>query len=742
MTTGDQVLAYLAAYELQQTGAQSWRCNSPLRANSNSHSFTLDLDTDGEHGTYYDHVADAGGSLYKLRDLLKIPKSTKPTPVTSTKRKYKNLDDYALAHGVPGHVFRAAGWQDDFWYAQPALSFPTAHGARYRLIDGGKDAYIQAGGYKCCLYRLPEAQAIAQPLVICNGEASTVVAQHYGVPAFCQNMGEKKLTSKNLSDLQAVSTGEILIALDCDDKGHKAAAELTAQLQAAGYTVRAVDLGGGPGFDLADFCRLWQDETFTALKALPDLPVSIPVIPVAPASRYDPLLTDANPTDAGNAECLAALYGDKLKFDSTRGRHAWLAWDGQRWQVDMLGIAQSYALLTTRARYHAAATIAELERRKKLATWCITSESVQRQRAMLEAAQSFPTFRTTVSDYDRHPMLATVPNGTLNLQQLVLRPSVSADYLTMQLGTRYDPGAHCPRWQQFMDEVFHNDADLINYVQRAIGYSLTGDTREQKLFLCHGGGANGKSVFLTTIAALLGDYAAHASFDTFDAGHRSDSSNDLAMLRGCRLVTIIETDDDRRLAEARVKQVTGGDMVTCRFLYGEFFSYRPQFKIWLAMNHKPTIRGTDRGIWRRIALIPFTQNFETQDDKQLGEKLLTELPGILNWTLAGLRAWHQGGLGTAAAVEAATTEYRRESDELGKWLDEATMIDPTWYLVSSDAYTEYADWAKARGERYPMSQKVWGRELGSRGFASIRKNINGRLITVYTGIRMRTVNDP
>ena len=366
-------------------------------------------------------------------------------------------------------------------------------------------------------------------------------------------------------------------------------------------------------------------------------------------------LVDANQTDAGNAECLALVYGNELRYCHTRNK--WLHWDRTRWMIDTDGKAQRAALDVARIRQAAALRIDDMERKRKAMSWGFTSESNAKRLAMLQTAAILEQFATTVDQYDRDPLLATVMNGTLDLHNGTSRPSHRDDYLTMQLGTIHTPDACCPRWLQFLDEVFGGDKELIAYIQRAVGYSLTGATSEQKLFLLHGAGANGKSVFLEVLSLLLADYAANTSFDTFDAGRRNEATNDLAALKGKRLVTVIETDEDRRLAEARVKAVTGQDTITCRFLYGEFFSYRPQFKIWLAMNHKPIIRGTDRGIWRRIQLVPFTQNFEGRADTHLRDKLQAELPGILNWALTGLQVWLAHGVGTAAAVARATDEY-------------------------------------------------------------------------------------
>jgi putative DNA primase/helicase len=333
----------------------------------------------------------------------------------------------------------------------------------------------------------------------------------------------------------------------------------------------------------------------------------------------------------------------------------------------------------------------------------------------LKVAGSLEAFSTTIEHYDRDPLTAAAIGATLDLRAVVHRAMRREDFITMRIGATYNPEATCPRWVQFLDEVFASNAELIAYIQRAIGYCLTGDTREQKLFLCFGPGANGKSVFLEILTDLLGDYAANASFETFDAGKRNESTNDLAALRGKRLVTVIETEEGRRLAEARVKSVTGQDLITCRFLYGEYFSYRPTYKIWLAMNHLPVIRGTDKGIWRRIQLIPFTQDFTGREDKTLSETLRGELDGILQWALAGLRQWWQRGLDTPQIVTDATNRYRNESDQIGRWINDNCVVLSSVSVSVAQAYQNYKTWCEANGEKIETQNKV-GRVLIDKGF--------------------------
>lgn len=424
-------------------------------------------------------------------------------------------------------------------------------------------------------------------------------------------------------------------------------------------------------------------------------------------------LLNAHRSDTGNAECLMQLFGDDLRFCHTRD--AWMVWDGARWIVDEGGTAQRAMIAVVRARFRACETIPDLDQRKKAAGWCIGCESADKIHAALRIGRYLEMFSTTINQWDSDPFAAAAIGATLDLRSVVHRSMRREDHITMQFNATYDPDAACPRWGKFLDEVFSGNAELIAYIQRAVGYCLTGDTREQKMFLCHGPGANGKSVFLDVLIALFGDYGACASFETFDANRRSESSNDLAALRGKRLVTVIETEDGRRLAEARVKSVTGQDLITCRFLYGEYFSYRPTYKIWLAMNHLPAIRGTDKGIWRRIQLIPFTVDFSGREDKTLRDTLLAERDGILQWALEGLRQWWKRGLDTPAIVTQATDRYRTESDQIGRWMTDACVILSNVSVSASAAYQNYKAWCEASGEQ-PITQNRMGRTLTEKGF--------------------------
>ncbi|MBM3189619.1 MAG: hypothetical protein FJZ90_12955, partial [Chloroflexi bacterium] len=368
-------------------------------------------------------------------------------------------------------------------------------------------------------------------------------------------------------------------------------------------------------------------------------------------------LNSLSPTDAGEAEALAIIFGDKLRYDHT-SRH-WLCWDGVRWKRDEDGEPERLALETARARLAAAAMCGDADQRQRLASWALSCESSYRRKATLEAAESLRPLATTSAQYDTDPWLLACANGVVDLRTGELRPGRPSDMLTKTTGVVYEAGATCERWLRFLEEVFARDKtdedkpdeqqELVDYIQRAVGYSLTGNTSEQCFFLCHGDGNNGKSVFLETLRSILGEYAQNTAFATFEDQGKGGRSvpNDLASLHGARLITASEVADNKRLNEARIKSLTGQDPVTARFLFSEFFTFRPAFKLWLAANHKPQIRETTRAIWRRVRLVPFLQHFEPDQEPGLLDTLKAEAPGILAWAIAGCLEWQNKRLGVA-----------------------------------------------------------------------------------------------
>jgi len=308
----------------------------------------------------------------------------------------------------------------------------------------------------------------------------------------------------------------------------------------------------------------------------------------------------------------------------------------------------------------------------------------------------------------------------------MLQPHQREDYITKLAPVQYDPAAMAPTWEAFLDSCFPRKPQVVRFLQKAVGYSLTGDTREQCLFFLHGTGANGKTTFLRTIQDTMGDYAKQAPPDLLMVKSGAEHPTGLADLAGAWIVVCIEAQEGKRLAEALVKQMTGQDRMKARRMREDFWEYVPTHKVWLAANHKPRIRGTDYAIWRRIRLIPFNQTFhppdsdlEPKQDPVLPERLRAELPGILRWAVEGCLAWQREGLTPPDEVKAATQEYRAESDLVGAFLGEKCITDPTEWTTAGDLYRAYLDWCKTNGE-HPESQRRFGERLAERGFEKKR----------------------
>lgn len=399
-------------------------------------------------------------------------------------------------------------------------------------------------------------------------------------------------------------------------------------------------------------------------------------------------------TDTGNAELVAHLYGDRLRYDHKHER--WLLWSGERWLRDTTNVMQRLAIRAARLRLRTAAEIEDADLRSRAVRWALSSEQLWRMRATVEVLSGLQPVADDGEHWDADSMLVGCPNGVVDLRTGALRPARPEDRVTLCTGIAFDRGARAPRWEQFLAEVFERHPEIIPFLRRAAGYSLTGSTAEQKFFLCWGEGANGKGTLFEMLRQAFGDYAANTPFSTFEMSSATQT-NDLAALAGKRLVTASETTEARRLNEARVKAVTGGDPVTCRFLNKEFFTYTPSFHVWLAVNHMPIVTDTSRGMWRRVLLIPFEVTFEGREDKGLLDTLRGELPGILAWAVRGALEWQREGLQPPQAVLAATRAYREESDELGRFLETCTILRADTVTRAGDLRKAYEAWCGRSG---------------------------------------------
>ncbi|MDR2740538.1 MAG: DUF5906 domain-containing protein [Treponema sp.] len=423
-------------------------------------------------------------------------------------------------------------------------------------------------------------------------------------------------------------------------------------------------------------------------------------------------------TDSTNAERLLREYGSEIRYIAPWKK--WVVWDETHWQVDSGALIFTNQLQMVRNIYAELYKTADYRDRIEIEKYAIQSESMRRREASVRAAQYIPFLNATVDDLDRNPWLLNVQNGTVDLQTGELLPHRKEDMITKLAQVEYNKDADCPMWKQFIREIMDYKPELINFLQTAAGWSVSGDTSEQSMFILYGTGANGKSTFLNVIQKLLGNYSLSTWPETFMKRSNDTTTNDIARLRGSRFVTTTETEQGKRLSEHLIKQVTGNDALTARFLYGEYFNFVPTFKIFMASNHKPVIRGTDHGIWRRIKLIPFTTRItDDKRDPYLDQKLLAEKSGILNWLIEGALRWKREGLNVPTVITNATDEYRGEMDVIGNFMRERCVQKPGATIRARELFQVYQDWCDENNEM-ATSERMFGLRLKELGMAQKR----------------------
>ncbi len=421
-----------------------------------------------------------------------------------------------------------------------------------------------------------------------------------------------------------------------------------------------------------------------------------------------------NTTDMGNAERLVARHGHDLRYVHAWGK--WLEYDGTRWRVDDTGEVRRRAKETTRSIYGEAEEPEYAELRKELAQHAIHSEARSRVEAMIALAGSELGIPVRPDDLDKDPWLLNVENGTVELRTGELREHRREDLITKLAPIEYDPEAKAPTWEAVLQRLLPSPT-LRTFFQRFVGYCLTGDTSEQVLVFLYGLGANGKSTIINALLDTLGDYGQQAAPELLTVKGNSHPT-EIADLKGARLVASIEVEEGKRLAEALVKQLTGGDRIKARHMRQDFWEFKATHKLLLAANHKPRVRGADHAIWRRIKLVPFDVTIPDEEkDKKLPEKLRAQRSGILAWAVRGCRDWQQNGLGEPEEVRAATDAYRAEMDVLAAFLDECCVLHEDAHAGATPLYTAYKDWCASAGEN-PETQTRFGTMLRERGLGT------------------------
>jgi putative DNA primase/helicase len=438
-------------------------------------------------------------------------------------------------------------------------------------------------------------------------------------------------------------------------------------------------------------------------------------------------------TDAGNAERLIARHGQDLRYCAVWQK--WLAWDEKRWRPDAEGEANLRAQETARNFYQLAAETTDAIERSALAKHAVRSESAERIAAMLKIGRWNRSIQVSPDDLDKNPWLLNCVNGMVDLRTGELLAHDRDCLITKLCPTPYQPDADCPTWLAFLNKIHADNGDIIGYLRRVWGYCLTADVSEQVLPTFWGTGSNGKSTEVNTILEMLGgDFAIKAAPEIVML--KADAHPcERADLFGMRVVSCIESTEGRRLNETLVKELTGGDPIRARRMRENFWQFMPTHKLVIATNYKPTIRGQDYAIWRRVKLVPFTVTISDEErDKRLPDKLRAELPGILAWCVRGCLEWQRAGnLGEPDEVRLATAEYKQEEDVLGQFIEACCDTGDGLMATAADLLKAYQEWS---GDKR-MSAKTLGIKLGRR----FKDKRGARGVHLWQGIGLRLTSD-
>lgn len=585
---------------------------------------------------------------------------------------------------------------------------------RQRRPDGAGGWIWNLKDTRRVLFGLPailEAVEVGMTVWVAEGEKDVLVLRGIGGLATCNPAGAGKWRDEYSEVLRGA---RVAIVADRDEPGREHAQQIAASLEGVAATVRIVEAAEGK--DAADHIAAGY-----GLEEFVELAEESPEGPPADPQPTAPTACDYHMTDLGNAERFVDDHLPLTRFVRGQG---WLTYGATGCFAEDPGAVRRLAIATVRKMYAEIADLDEADKRKSLSAHARNSESAARLEAILTIACNLEGAEARIEELNADPMLLNAPNGVVDLETGELRPHDPALLMTQCAGVPYEPQASCPLWLAHLKRVFAGRGELIDFFQTLCGYAATGHTREQKLVILYGTGQNGKGVTVGAISAALGDYADDADFSSFTVRRSGNDGprEDLARLYGRRLVSAGEGNIGATLDEAMIKRMTGGtgsDLIVCRHLYKGTFVYKPEFQVMLSTNHLPRIRGTDHGIWRRVLQIPFDVTIPDEEkDDRIEEKLQTELPGILAWTVRGALRWGNEGLQVPADVEAATRAYREDQDVLADFLAAECDVEDSLSSTVGALHKAHSEWAERDGAK-KLSSKAFKAMLLERGFADL-----------------------
>lgn len=740
---------------------------SPIRGDKHPGSFSIRSD-----GVYYDRAFGDGGDIIDL-----YSKKYDITPAEAARRII------AMNGG-------SAVEDDEERYKEPAIETKAKIGLSWVAIPEGKKPPVKGSPDYLTLYHvngipafyvvrynsrsegerkvihpiywtgatfasgLPDDIKKCRPLMLFDSRKTVVIVEgekcveeaRKKYPQYAWTTWHGGSANVNKADLSPLAGCDVIIWPDLDEPGSAAADYLCRALDDSARLIRRVvpPMGKPKGWDVADAIEEGYD-------VLPLLEVATIIdnggLVIDEATIVEPRVgPDRAFTDLGNAERFVDQWGHVLRYNVDKQK--WLVWHGGRWDDNDQSVITPMIKRTIRG-------IALNESDEQAMFWARSSESAGSIRAMISLAKNERGIPVSENDLDQHLYYVNCPNGIIDMRSgrlLEQKPEYLCSKVTK---TKYNPEAACPTFMRFLEETFMGDGGLINFMQRWLGYSLTADVSAQTFAMFYGIGANGKSTLVETIQRVAGDYVKTAPPETFvQKLNGGGIPNDIAALRGARMVLTTETEANARLAEAKVKSMTGGDRVSARYMRGEFFDFQPTWKITISTNHRPRISGGDYGIWRRVVLVPFS-NVVTPDrqDPLLPNKLMEEAEGILAWCVKGAVAWYCSGGGRIGLqvpeiVYAETQEYREDEDIVGRFIASACLTAEEIQRGLSDrtlvrgatpvshVFFSYRYWCEREGEHSSarISQNMFSRMMRERGFNPDRVSVDGKTSRWYEGV--------